>query len=114
MVVRYLEQTTREMHVSSREGQLEKPFSGGAAVMGKFEGQGRRICGGCGQRTTKGQCSRGDKYGMTRSKRVNNPKEMKKVRDRPSRTPRRILWNKGPRQEEVLHERKSSQRASLF
>ena len=64
MVVRYLEQTTREMHVSSREGQPQKPFSGGAAVKGKLKGKGRRISGGCVQRTTKGQCSRGDKCGM--------------------------------------------------
>ena len=41
MAVRYLEQTFREKHFSSREGQLEKPASGPAAAKGRTKGGGK-------------------------------------------------------------------------
>ena len=66
MAVRYLEQTFREKHFSSREGQLEKPASGPAAAKGRTQGLRKKQMGDCTQWTTKGHCSPGEWWNGTR------------------------------------------------
>ena len=112
IAVRYLEQKTRQKHLSSRDRQLEKPASGATAATGKNKAQGKRNSEYCVKRTTKSQYSPGDRCGMKHDPEKKRTSKGKVEGSRPSRSPRRNSSERGHQQEKVLQEKTVSSHAS--
>ena len=89
MVARYLEQKNREKHFISLEGQLDKLASGAASAKSKSKDKRKRNSGDCVLWTTKGKCSRGEKFGMKHDPEKRRKSKGKRKGSRPSSSPRR-------------------------